>query len=283
MLNDGILKRLDALSLRLHNLVRGSAGGARRTRTLGSSAEFSDFREYSIGDDIRRIDWNAYARFERLFLKLFMEEQEAVIHLIVDASASMKAKWAFTGEAVQVIAYLALSGGDRVRIIAVSGMDVQESALFAGRKDFMKLVKFLDSIEPAGETKINEAIPRLRIRQRGMTVMFSDLFSDSGYDRAFTSLSYQKQELLMIHVLALEEVHPNMDGAVRLIDSETDARVDLLASGESMRRYRATLDRFMSSLKAECHKRNIVLISMVSHEDALEDLLRALMRDGMVQ
>lgn len=93
MLDDKTLARLDALALRLKNRTRGAAGGARRSSALGSSAEFSDFREYVPGDDVRRVDWNAYARFERLFLKLFMEEQEAEITLLVDASRSMKAKW----------------------------------------------------------------------------------------------------------------------------------------------------------------------------------------------
>ena len=89
MLSDSFLKRLDALALRMRHPAAGGSGGLRRSRALGSSVEFSDFREYAAGDDIRRVDWNAYARFDTLFLKLFMEEQEQRVHLIVDGSASM--------------------------------------------------------------------------------------------------------------------------------------------------------------------------------------------------
>ena len=283
MLNESTLKKLDALSLHFKNHAQGGAGGIRRSRTLGSSAEFSDFREYVPGDDVRRIDWNAYARFERLFLKLFMEEQEAVVHLIVDASASMKAKWAFTLQAVEMLAYMALSGGDRVRIVILSGMEARRSAVYSGRKDFMKASAFLEAITPVGETYLNEVMPRLDIRQRGMTVLFSDLFSDAGYDRALSALLYQKQELMAIHILAPEEAHPEMEGAMRLIDSETQMHVDVLAGSDALRRYQAALKQFMAELKAFCHQRSVELIPVVAHDEGLTDLLRLMMRDGMIQ
>ena len=94
MLTDSFLSRLDTLSLAMRGRAQGGGGGSRRSRQTGSSAEFSDYREYVPGDDIRRLDWNAYARFDKLFLKLFMEEQESLVTVLLDASASMAAKWA---------------------------------------------------------------------------------------------------------------------------------------------------------------------------------------------
>ena len=104
MLTDSFLSRLDALSLAMRGRAQGGAGGSRRSRQTGSSAEFSDYREYIPGDDIRRMDWNALARFDRLFLKLFMEEQESLVTVLLDASASMEAKWASARSAAECAA-----------------------------------------------------------------------------------------------------------------------------------------------------------------------------------
>ena len=131
MLDDKTLARLDALALRLKNRTRGAAGGARRSSALGSSAEFSDFREYVPGDDVRRVDWNAYARFERLFLKLFMEEQEAEITLLVDASRSMKAKWETCLVCAEMLGYLALTGGDDIPALMEKLKDLTAADLAA--------------------------------------------------------------------------------------------------------------------------------------------------------
>ena len=127
MLDDKTLARLDALALRLKNRTRGAAGGARHSSALGSSAEFSDFREYVPGDDVRRVDWNAYARFERLFLKLFMEEQEAEITLLVDASRSMKAKWETCLVCAEMLGYLALTGGEPAHASEMLALNIYQT------------------------------------------------------------------------------------------------------------------------------------------------------------
>ncbi|MCL1855656.1 MAG: DUF58 domain-containing protein, partial [Clostridia bacterium] len=123
MLDEKFLIQLDAMRLRMRNPAAGGGGGLRKSKALGSSVEFSDFREYAHGDDIRRLDWNAYARFDKLFLKQFMEEQEASIHIIVDASASMAfgepAKWETAVNLAQALCYLALIGNDRVTLYAL--------------------------------------------------------------------------------------------------------------------------------------------------------------------
>ena len=282
MLNEEMLRRLDALSLRMRDRARGNAGGARRSRALGSSAEFSDFREYVPGDDIRRVDWNAYARFERLFIKLFMEEQEAVVHLIVDASASMAAKWSFAVQAAEMVAYLALSGGDRVRVVLLKDDEAQISVLYSGRGDFMKVAELLDATQPRGGTRLNEVMPRLSLRGNGLSVVFSDLFCEDGYERALKSLRYQKQQVVLVHALAQEEADPRFEGAMRLIDSETGEKVDLMAGGEAMRRYRAALEDFTRELERACHRNGIELIQIIAREGALMEMLRALMRSGTV-
>lgn len=283
MLDDKTLARLDALALRLKNRTRGAAGGARRSSALGSSAEFSDFREYVPGDDVRRVDWNAYARFERLYLKLFMEEQEAEITLLVDASRSMKAKWETCLLCVEMLGYLALTGGDRLRVVLLRGGAESDGMRFAGKKDFLRMERFLEGIEPSGETDLNGAVPALSMSTHGLTILVSDLFSDSGYDRALSSLLFRRQEVIVLHVLAEEEVEPRYEGAVRLTDSETERCIDLMAGGEMLRKYQKALGVFRKELRGFCHKRGIDLIELTAGEDASGEMLRRLMTAGSVQ
>ncbi len=283
MLDDKALARLDALALRLKNRTRGAAGGARRSSALGRSAEFSDFREYVPGDDVRRVDWNAYARFERLFLKLFMEEQEAEITLLVDASRSMKAKWETCLLCAEMLGYLALTGGDRLRVALLRGREAGDGGRFAGKKDFLRMERFLEGVEPSGETELDGAIPALSMGTHGLTILISDLFSDSGYERALSSLLFRRQEVIVLHVLAEEEAEPRFEGAVRLADSENERYLDLMAGGEMLREYRRALEAFQRKLRGFCHKRGIELIELTAGEGASGEMLRRLMAAGSVQ
>ena len=139
MLTDAFLSRLDTLSLAMRGRAQGGAGGNRRSRQTGSSAEFSDYREYIPGDDIRRLDWNAFARFDRLFLKLFMEEQESLVTVLLDASASMEAKWSSARSAAEAVGYLALTGGDRLSVQALKNGRALRSPQLSGRAAFPRL------------------------------------------------------------------------------------------------------------------------------------------------
>ena len=136
MLSEAFLQRLDALQLAMRAPARGGAGGLRRSRALGSSVEFSDFREYAPGDDLRRVDWNAYARFDRLFLKLFMEEQETTVHILLDCSASMDfgepSKWEMAQGLAQLLCYMAIRGGDRAVIIGIAHHNAGKARLEVG-------------------------------------------------------------------------------------------------------------------------------------------------------
>lgn len=208
----------------------------RRSRALGSSVEFSDFREYVPGDDIRRVDWNAYARFDRLYLKLFMEEQETTLFVLLDASASMAGggKWEAARAIAEALCYLALRAGDRVCFACLRGAETLESPLFAGRAAYEKASAFLDGVHPAGRTRLGERGAAVRPRgARGMAVVLSDLFSEDDWTRCPTRLLYARRQTALVHILAREELEPDVSGAVRLVDSETGEKIDLLAGGEA--------------------------------------------------
>ena len=287
MLSDQTLNRLDSLRIAMKAQVRGGAGGVRRSRALGDSAEFSDFREYAPGDDPRRIDWNAYARFDKLFLKLFMEEQEMHLTLILDASASMghgdKKKWDMAVQLAQMLLYLAVTGGDRAGICVLKGDRLQRSPIYAGRQGYINGTAFLEGVTPEGETNLTHAVSRVPLSGgRGMCVLVSDLFSKDGSEGALMSLQYKKQQVVLVQVLSKEEMEPEMNGPLRLVDAEGAPPIDVTVSGELLRLYHKNLDAFLSGTQSFCHRRGIPYMLLRSDMELLRDALPHFMRGGVI-
>ena len=287
MLDQAFLDRLDALKLHMHHPSTGGAGGLRRSKALGSSVEFSDFREYAAGDDIRRVDWNAYARFDRLFLKLFMEEQEAHVHVIVDASRSMlfgePNKWETAVKLAQTISYLALAGNDRVTLYALQGEKFTATRPLAGRQGYLAATEFLEGISIGKATALSASVPRLPIAKgRGMSILLSDFLSRDGYEVALSSLQYRKQEVTALQILSEQERNPLMEDAVRLVDSETGEALEILAGYDTMRRYRNVVEEFIESLRKYCYQSSMGYALLNTEADFENIMLRELMRAGLL-
>ncbi len=155
------LQKLERLTLPGTKLIQGGTGGRRRSKAKGSSIEFSDFREYTPGDDYRAIDWHAYARFERLFIKLFMEEREANITIFLDTSASMDygqpSKGVLAKKLAAVFAYIALANYDRVGIAALNDGISDRYPYFSGKPGFFKALEFIDRLPFSGRTSLNKS------------------------------------------------------------------------------------------------------------------------------
>ncbi len=255
MLSDAFLARLDTLQLAVRGRAAGGAGGTRRSRQTGSSAEFSDYREYIPGDDIRRIDWNAMARFDKIFLKLFMEEQESAVTVLLDASGSMAEKWETARQAAEAVGYLALTGGDRLRVICLQAGGNRMSPPLAGRQAYARLEQFLDTVSPEGEGKLTETVQRVEGLRKGLCFLISDCYEEDGIGTALDSLRYRGQECAVIQPLSSFELNPELDGALRLTDSENGETVDLLADREALENYRRTLEKFLQDVRECCFRR----------------------------
>lgn len=283
MLSEAFLRRLDAMQLNMRSPARGGAGGLRRSRSLGSSVEFSDFREYAAGDDLRRVDWNAYARFDRLFLKLFMEEQETQVNLLLDASASMDfgGKWQLAQELCQLLGYLALRGGDRVTVYALRAEETHSEPLH-GRAGYMRLSAFLSSLRPQGEARLSALLPRLPLSGRGISVLVSDLMSSDGYETALKALQYKKQETSVVQVLSPWELKPDLSDMVRLIDSETGEAREFTADSSAMAQYQRALQEMLHGAQAFCHARDMTYLMLSSEMDMEESALRSLSRAELI-
>lgn len=276
MLTDAFLARLDALRLAMRGRAVGGAGGSRRSRQTGSSAEFSDYREYIPGDDIRRLDWNALARFDRLYMKLFMEEQESQVSILLDASASMGAdaaaaaafdagrasspsaaapgsKWAAARSAAEALGYLALSGGDRLRLYLLKDGRAFSSPQLAGRAAFARLTAFLDAVVPDGrEGTLAGSVRSLEGLRKGLSFLITDGYTDDALKEPLDYLRFLRQETTVVQVLSGEELRPELEGALRLTDCESGEHLDLLADRAALEAYREALDDFLKAVRENC-------------------------------
>lgn len=280
MLSDAFLGRLDALALRMRRPAAGGSGGLRRSKALGSSVEFSDFREYVPGDDVRRIDWNAFARFDRLFLKLFMDEKEQQVNLLVDASASMGFdKWEAACQLAEALGYLCLRGGDRVQVFAL-GQGDKHSRSLQGRQSYGQLTDFLAGIQPEGRLP-GEAIPSLPLPGgKGLCVLISDLLWEEGYQRPLQSLLFRKQETGVLQLFSQSEWEPAWEDVLKLADSESDETRLVNADYNTLKRYRETAQGYVEEIGAFCRAHAISHSFLIPQSPFEEQMLRELSQGG---
>ena len=192
------------------NIASGQAGG-RKSNSKGNSVEFSDFREYMLGDDIRRIDWNAYARFDKLFVKLFMEEKEGVFQIFLDCSESMKygehSKEVCAKRIAGALSYIVLENGDRLYINTLKDNHVVTAGSYSGMQAFIRCIKFIEEAPMGGSNDLFKSVKEKEFKNRGLSFLITDGYTDE-LDETIKYLKYKKQDVVLIHVLSDEELDP---------------------------------------------------------------------------
>ena len=237
--------------------LAAGANGGRKSNAKGSSVEFSDFREYIPGDDIRRIDWNAYARFDRLFVKLFMEEKEGIFQIYLVASASMNfgtpSKAVHAKRLAAALSYCILDSSDRVILNVLKNDHVEAFPSTAGKQGFSRITDTLSSVRFEGANDLSLSITRKDLKTRGMSVIISDLYTHDLED-VLKYLTFKKQEIMVLHVLSPEEISPEIHDTLNLIDSESSSELKVTAANSLYRDYKRTYESHIRSLKAVCKK-----------------------------
>ena len=280
------LKKLEMLTLVARQLFRGDTRGERRSTVHGASVEFADFRPYVQGDDFRRIDWNAYAKFESLMLRLFVEEQELAVHILLDCSASMDFgggganKFDYARRIAAALAYMALANTDKVTFTSLALNAEKDSFLGApsgtmrGKPGILRLMEQLKTLKPAGNTDLNASLSRFAMRtpRAGLVVVISDFLSESGFEEGLKRLRYGKHDVVMLQTLAPEELKPELLGDVRLVDMETKAGVDVSANRQVMQAYAKRLAAFIGELQSFAHKTGCSYV-MANTSSSFEDLV----------
>lgn len=288
-LDADFISRIEQLQLVSKRVFAGRMKGERRSRKRGISTEFADYRNYSVGDDFRFIDWNIYGRLEKLFLKLFMEEEDLHVYLLIDGSESMTfgdpSKFDYARKVCAALGYIGLANMDRVAV-GVLGEGLREwMRPTRSKRQAWKLFEFLGDLAPGGGTSLAEGCKQFAMRHpnRGILIFCSDFLDPEGYETALKYFIHQKYEIFILHVLAQEEVHPELDGHLRLVDCETGAPVEISMSPQLMKAYRETFDNFVENLNHFCTRRGICYVNAATDFPFDRLVLEYLRRMGLVR
>jgi uncharacterized protein (DUF58 family) len=257
------LAQLERLTLASRRVFRGRVKGERRSPRRGHSVEFCDYRAYGVGDDLRYVDWNAYGRLDRLHVKLFVDEEDLCLHLLVDASASMEfgrpTKLAYAVRLAAALGFVGLVGLERVGVGILRERAAEGFPPTRGRNQFPALQDFLTAVKPAGPTRLNDAIATyaLRARESGLAVVISDLLDPVGYEAGLRALMERRFDIHLIHLLDPEEMAPELAGDLRLTDVETGEVRELSVDRETLRAYRERLHAFLERAESFCRAQEI--------------------------
>ena len=292
--DSAFLAKLEQLYLLSKKLSRGAHRAERKSRQTGSSLEFADYRNYSIGDDLRSIDWNIYSRLDRLFVKLYEQEQDLQIYLLIDASASMR--WKAAGDSTTSkfdqarriaasLAYIGLANLDRVNVLWFADLLIGDMGLTRGKSQFHKVLSFIERA-PSPNGSSTGLLPSAkafaqRMKRRGLVFLISDLFDPAGYEEALALLRYHNFEVHVIQTLDPAELRPRDSGDLRLVEAETGEIFEVTANDALLRRYEREIDSFLANVETFCLKRGVGY-AQVTTAVPFEELVLRVLRDGMI-
>ncbi len=257
------LAQLERLSLLSRRTFRGSVKGERRSPRRGHSVEFADYRAYGHGDDLRYVDWNIYGRLDRLHVKLFVDEEDLCLHLLVDASASMgfgaPSKLDYAVRLAAALGFVGLVNHERVGLGLLRERVAEGWPPTWGRAQILPLMNFLAEVRSDGGTSLDDGLGNYakRARESGLVVVISDLLDPRGYERGVRALLERRFDVHLVHLLDPEEMNPTLGGDLRLIDSETGERRDLTVDAEALRGYRERLRQFLERVETFCRAHEI--------------------------
>lgn len=268
--DEGFLRQLERLLLVTRRPVRGGLKGVRRSTKRGISVEFADYRDYALGDDLRQLDWNIYARLERLFIKLFIEEEDVTVHLLLDASASMDVgtpnKLVFAKRAAAALAYVGLASYDRVSLAVLQGRVARRLPAVRGKGRIFRVMADLSAVRSAAGAADLHAAARhyaAQVRARGPLVLISDLF-DPAAAQAIAELAGTRCEVVVLHVLAPDEIDPPLSGELRLVDAETASGIDITADLGALEAYGRRLAEWRAELEQAAARRRAAYVPVDS-------------------
>jgi uncharacterized protein (DUF58 family) len=289
LLPPDLLHQLERLELVTRKMFRGRLKGERRSRRKGHSVEFADFRNYVPGDDVRFIDWNLYARLDRLFLKLFLEEEDLHFYALIDASTSMDygtpSKLHFAKQLAASLGFIGLCRADRVKVEPLGASRSSPGPVLRGRRNLWRMLDYLDGVEPGINLPLADAVKDFCLRNsgQGILVLISDLMDKRGYEAALRFLLTQQLDVYVIHVLSPEELEPDVRGDLKLVDCEDADIAEITVSRPLLNRYKQTLASFVTGTREFCTRRGMTYM-MASSETPIERMVTNYLRQrGLVR
>lgn len=255
LLSPEFIHRLDGLDILSRKVLMGKLKGERRSKRRGQSVEFADYRNYVAGDDLRFIDWNIYARLERLFLKLFLEEEDLSLSILIDVSASSDfgepGKALYMKQVAAALGYIGLINYNRVSIAAINDTLVAETGHLRSRQKVPQMLRFLQGLQPAGQSHLAGACKRFAVssRGKGVCVVLSDFFDKGGYENGLRYLAGNRYDLFAIQVLSPQEIEPDLQGDLKLKDIEDGDTAEVSITAPLLKRYKQNLNAYCAGLK----------------------------------
>ena len=289
LLSPQLLAQLENMELVSRKVFRGRMKGERRSKRKGQSVEFADFRSYVHGDDLRFIDWNTYARLDKLFLKLYLEEEDLHFYALIDASTSMDfgepSKLLYAKQLAAALGFIGLVRADRVKIETLGQPARQPGTVWRGRRSLWRMLDYLQHLEPGETISLAQGVKNFCLRNsgKGIVVLISDLLDKAGFQDALRYLVAQQMDVYVVHVLSQEEIEPDVKGDLRLIDCEDADIAEITVSAPLLKRYKQTLAAFIDSAREFCNRRGMSYL-LANNQVPVDQLIASYLRKrGLVR
>jgi uncharacterized protein (DUF58 family) len=289
LLGPELLAQLERLELVSRKVFRGRMKGERRSSRKGQSVEFADFRSYVHGDDLRFIDWNTYARLDRLFLKLYLEEEDLHFYALIDASLSMTfgepSKLEYAKQLAGALGFVGLVRSDRVKIETLGQPASKPGPVWRGRRSLWRMLDHLEHLEAGEKVTMAQGVKNFCLRNsgKGIVVLISDLLDKHGFQDALRYLVARQMDAYVIHVLSPEEIDPDVKGDLRLIDCEDEDVAEITVSAPLLKRYKQTLAAFVDSAREFCTRRGMTYL-LANTQVPVDQLISSYLRKrGLVR
>ena len=292
LLGSHLMASLDKLDVVARKIFSGKIQGERKSRRRGSSVEFADYRQYTSGDDLRFIDWNVYARLDRLFMKIFLEEEELTLGIAIDASASMEFgnpnKFDFARRLAMALGYIALSSHNKVSLFGFNSDGVQRLSGLRGKRRTRDMGQWLLNLLPSGGTSFMEACKAISTSRqgRGVLVVLSDCLEEDGIRQGLSYLVGGGWDVFVIQSLAPEEISPldaGLEGDLRLKDVESGAECEITATAPVIAKYKQRLDQFCEELREQCTRIGVGSVRVSTDVDMEQLLVEYLRGRGLLR
>jgi len=292
LIDSELMAKLDQVDVMSRKIFAGKLQGERRSKRRGVSVEFADYRHYAHGDDLRFVDWNIYARLDKLFLKMFLEEEDLSVLIAIDSSASMNwgnpSKFYFCQRLAMALGYIALSNHNRVTLYAFDSEGVRPLSNLRGRRRTREMGEWILGLEPGGAGAFGEAMRTIALgRQgKGLMVILSDFMFKEGYEKGLRYLAGGGYDTFCLQILSPEEVDPGkhgLAGDLRLTDVEDEDLAEVTVSAHLLRRYKENLDAYCGRIRDFCVRRGMMHLTIDTATDMTDLLLDYLRKRGLLK
>lgn len=289
LFDEAFLKKLEYLHIVSKKLFSGQGRAERRTRKVGSGIEFADHREYAPGDDFRYIDWSILGRMDRVLLRLFEEEEDLYIYLLLDVSDSVRmgtpSKLHYGMQVAAALAYVGLANLDRVSIITLADGLRDRLPPARGKGRIFKVFEFLRGVSPGGKTELAGALRSFvhQNKRRGLAVLISDFYDPAGYQDAINVLRYNRFEPFLIQLYDAAEARPKLKGDLQLIDCETGEIREITVSARMLQLYAEEHERYCKELEEHCVTKQVPLFRADTRTPFDELILNIFRRGGFLR